>query len=238
MIRFCTHFAPLSYRYFYDPLIDIDISQRLPIDIDIFQNCLIDIDIDIFQNSLIDIDIQKCRYIDNQYSISIYRTGLRCWDLLVLLPSWWWRARNKKRVERRGGQIPGECKRHLSKIFASDLHKISIPGRVYDTIRELASCRQEFEDELSVEIQVWHRRRQPANARLAIFPTKVNLWHPMLHQSCTSDAKTCTRVNLWHQVLHQWRNHVQRCTTTSGRTAPRIAQQKRQTLKCAKDRLQ
>ena len=41
MIRFCTHFAPLSYRYFYDPLIDIDISQRLPIDIDIdiFQNC-------------------------------------------------------------------------------------------------------------------------------------------------------------------------------------------------------
>ena len=94
-IRFCTHFAPLSYRYFYDPLIDIDISQRLPIDIDIdiFQNCLIDIDIDIdiFQNCLIDIDIdinifkndhididifQKCRYIDNRYSISIYRTGL------------------------------------------------------------------------------------------------------------------------------------------------------------------
>ena len=89
MIRFCTHFAPLSYRYFYDPLIDIDIdiSQRLPIDIDIdiFQNCLIDIDSDIFQNCLIDIDIfknyhinifQKCQYIDNRYSISIYRTGL------------------------------------------------------------------------------------------------------------------------------------------------------------------
>ena len=89
MIRFCTHFAPLSYRYFYDPLIDIDIdiSQRLPIDIDIFQNCLIDIDIfqnclidiDIFKNDHIDIDIdifQKCRYIDNRYSISIYRTGL------------------------------------------------------------------------------------------------------------------------------------------------------------------
>ena len=87
MIRFCTHFAPLSYQYFDDPLIDIDISQRLPIDIDIFQNCLndIDIDIDIFQNCLInifkndhiDIDIfQKCRYIDNRYSISIYRTGL------------------------------------------------------------------------------------------------------------------------------------------------------------------
>ena len=73
----------LSYRYFYDPLIDIDISQRLPIDIDIFHNCLIDIDIDIFQNCLIDIDIftndfflQKCRYVDNQYSILIYRTGL------------------------------------------------------------------------------------------------------------------------------------------------------------------
>ena len=44
---FCTHFAPLSYQYFYDPLIDIDIdiSQRLPIDIDIFQNCPIDVNI-------------------------------------------------------------------------------------------------------------------------------------------------------------------------------------------------
>ena len=42
MIRFCTHFAPLSYQYLYDPLIDIAISERLPIDIDIdiFQNCL------------------------------------------------------------------------------------------------------------------------------------------------------------------------------------------------------
>ena len=92
MIRFCTHFAPLPYRYFYDPIIDIDIdiSRRLPIDIDIFQNCLIDIDIfqnclididiDIFKNDHIDIDIdifQKSRYIDNRYSISIYRTGLR-----------------------------------------------------------------------------------------------------------------------------------------------------------------
>ena len=88
MIRFCTHFAPLSYRYSYDPLIDIDIdiSQILPIDIDIdiFQNCLIDIskncliDIDIFKNDHIDIDIyifQKCRYIDNQYLLTIYRTG-------------------------------------------------------------------------------------------------------------------------------------------------------------------
>ena len=52
-----------KYRYFQDLLIDIDI------DIDIFQNHHIDIDIDI--------DIfQKCRYIDNRYVISIYRTGL------------------------------------------------------------------------------------------------------------------------------------------------------------------
>ena len=61
---------------------DIDISQRLLIDSDNFQNCFIDIDIDrdIFQNCLIDIGIdifkkdhididifQKWRYIDNQY---------------------------------------------------------------------------------------------------------------------------------------------------------------------------
>merc|ERR1712240_366301 len=78
-----------KYRYFQDLLIDIDIdidiSQILlidiDIDIDIFQNHHIDIDIDIFQNCLIDIDIdidifQKCRYIDNRYVISIYRTGL------------------------------------------------------------------------------------------------------------------------------------------------------------------
>ena len=66
-----------KYRYFQDLLIDIDIyidiSQILLIDIDI--------DIDIFQNHHIDIDIdidifQKCRYIDNRYVISIYRTGL------------------------------------------------------------------------------------------------------------------------------------------------------------------
>ena len=40
-----------------------------------------DINIDIFKNDHIDIDIdidifQKCRYIDNRYVISIYRTGL------------------------------------------------------------------------------------------------------------------------------------------------------------------
>ena len=68
---------PNSYRFDID--IDIDIFRNLLIDIDIFQNLLIDIDIDIFQNLLIDIDIfQKCRYIDNRYSISIYRTELVC----------------------------------------------------------------------------------------------------------------------------------------------------------------
>ena len=55
--------SPYRYRYFWNCLIDIDI------DIDIFKNDHIDIDIDI--------DIfQKCRYIDNRYVISIYRTGL------------------------------------------------------------------------------------------------------------------------------------------------------------------
>ena len=100
IIRFCTHFAPLSYRYFHEPLIDIDIdiSQRLPIDIDIFQNCLIDIDIfqnclidiNIFKNDHIDVDIdinifQKWRYIDNQYVISIFRTGLSATQWLCLV---------------------------------------------------------------------------------------------------------------------------------------------------------
>ena len=42
------------------------------IDIDIFKSDLIDIDIDI------DIDIfKKCRYIDNRYGLSIYRTPLK-----------------------------------------------------------------------------------------------------------------------------------------------------------------
>ena len=37
----------------------------------------IDIDIDIFKSDLIDIDIFKtCRYIDNRYGLSIYRTPL------------------------------------------------------------------------------------------------------------------------------------------------------------------
>ena len=73
------------YRYFQDcPYrinIDINISKIVLIDInsdiDIFQNGLIDIDIDIFNIVLINIDIfQKCRYINNLYFISIYRTGL------------------------------------------------------------------------------------------------------------------------------------------------------------------
>ena len=58
-------------------LIDIDI------DINIFKNILIDIDIDIdiFKSDLIDIDIdidifKTCRYIDNRYGLSIYRTPL------------------------------------------------------------------------------------------------------------------------------------------------------------------
>jgi len=69
-----------KYRYFQDLLIDIDIDifQNHHIDIDIFGIALIDIDIDIFKYDHIDIDIfQKCRYIDNRYVISIYRTGLQ-----------------------------------------------------------------------------------------------------------------------------------------------------------------
>ena len=63
--------------------IDIDIFKivLIDIDIDIFMIVLIDIDsdINIFKIILIDIDInifQKCWYIDNRYSISIYQTGL------------------------------------------------------------------------------------------------------------------------------------------------------------------
>ena len=68
----------------------IDISQNLLVDIDfdiyISQNLLddidINIDIDIFNNDHINNDIdmdifQKCRYIDNRYFLSIYRTGLK-----------------------------------------------------------------------------------------------------------------------------------------------------------------
>ena len=37
----------------------------------------VSIDIDIFKSDLIDIDIFKtCRYIDNRYGLSIYRTPL------------------------------------------------------------------------------------------------------------------------------------------------------------------
>ena len=79
IIGFCTHFAPLFYLYLYDPLINIDTSPRLLIDIniDIFQNCLvdIDIDIDIFQNCLIDIEryFQKWPWRYRYFSkVSIY----------------------------------------------------------------------------------------------------------------------------------------------------------------------
>merc|ERR1712055_1135139 len=58
-------------------------NVHIDIDIDIFKNVLIDIDIDIdiFKSDLIDIDIdidifKKCRYIDNRYGLSIYRTPL------------------------------------------------------------------------------------------------------------------------------------------------------------------
>ena len=44
-------------------------------------NVFIDIDIDIFKSDLIDIDVdidifKTCRYIDNRYGLSIYRTPL------------------------------------------------------------------------------------------------------------------------------------------------------------------
>ena len=77
-------------QYFIN--IDIHIFKKVHIDIDIFKKVHvqfkndyvdIDINIDIFQIVLIDIDtdididiFQKCRYIDNRYLISIYRTGL------------------------------------------------------------------------------------------------------------------------------------------------------------------
>ena len=68
---------------FKNILIDIDIFKNVLIDIDIFKNVLFDtdIDIDIFKSDLIDIDIdidifKKCRYIDNRYGLSIYRTPL------------------------------------------------------------------------------------------------------------------------------------------------------------------
>ena len=48
-------------------------SKMSNIDINIFNNGLIDINI--FKNGHIDMDIfKKCRYIDNRYDLSIYRT--------------------------------------------------------------------------------------------------------------------------------------------------------------------
>ena len=73
----------------------------------------IDIDIDIFKSDLIDIDIdidifKKCRYIDNRYGLSIYRTPLDCWGTAHMAKvsstshhgnrSWaeWWRTIGEK----------------------------------------------------------------------------------------------------------------------------------------------
>ena len=77
----------ISMNVFIDIDIDIDIFKSdlididIDIDIDISMNVFIDndIDIDIFNSDLInnDIDIFKtCRYIDNRYGSSIYRTPL------------------------------------------------------------------------------------------------------------------------------------------------------------------
>ena len=65
-----------------------NIDINIDIDMVIFENIDIDIDIDkaILKNIDIDIDIdifQKCRYIDNRYVISIYRTGLPLTDWLL-----------------------------------------------------------------------------------------------------------------------------------------------------------
>ena len=72
----------------------------------------IDIDIDIFKSDLIDIDndidiFKKCRYIDNRYGLSIYRTPLVLikklnWEPVVVLASppqsWSWLQRIQKEM--------------------------------------------------------------------------------------------------------------------------------------------
>ena len=73
------YFSNTSYRYRYRYFPKSPYRYRYRYRY--FLNCLIDIDIDIFKYDHIDIDIdidifQKCRYIDNRYVISIYRTGL------------------------------------------------------------------------------------------------------------------------------------------------------------------
>ena len=71
-----------THNVLIDINIDIDIFENVLIDIDIFKIVLIDIDIniDIFKIVLVDISdfkkIQKCWYINNEYFILIYRTGL------------------------------------------------------------------------------------------------------------------------------------------------------------------
>ena len=75
------YFSEMSYRYFSELLCRYWYRYRLFSGLSYryqyFQNDHVDIDIDIFQ---------KWRYIDNQYSISIYRTGLmQC----HFEPFWW-----------------------------------------------------------------------------------------------------------------------------------------------------
>ena len=76
----------------------------------------------------------------------------------------------------------------------------------------------------SMELRVWHRSSQqmPVQNLPSFAPEWTCVWRKNLDQSGTSDA---TKLSV--APRHQ-----------NGGTAPCIAQQKRQTLKCAKDRLQ
>ena len=66
-----------SQWYLLKQISGVSVAQLALFDMPNSNRFNIDIDIDIFHNLLIDIDIfQKCRYIDNRYSIAIYRTGL------------------------------------------------------------------------------------------------------------------------------------------------------------------
>ena len=70
-------FKTINYYYYYS-----DISQRLPInvdiDIDIYQRLPIDMDVDIFQNCLIDSDID----ISNRATTTANRFMTLGWDNL------------------------------------------------------------------------------------------------------------------------------------------------------------
>ena len=84
-------------------------------------NVFIDIDIDIFKSDLIDIDIdidifKTCRYIDNRYDLSIYRTPLevtknRSFQDCAKIVLW---------LSTAGIENPGTPKTHSS---ASNFHK-------------------------------------------------------------------------------------------------------------------